>query len=224
MPLISVYQSPVPIDVVDRGSGVHLTGIVRDYLVRLGIEKAYSDDGTPESEELRNTFFALGYAWEDYLRKHGEIGDSLGCVTVDGVMMTVDGITWTDEKRAKVVVERYRRQGLLGSLERGELAHATGGIELVHEVKWTSKWRPDSVDEEIRKLAAMAYWHYQLACYCGALGAKSARRHVVWMCDARGRVLPLHRGYDYAWDEGEAEAAWEKMVEYYNSGIMGSAE
>ena len=209
MPSIQLIEGEFPLPHSVRAPGLHLSTVLMDYLTRVGAEKATT---RIEGDTSGHGFMALGHAWEDYLRRHGKCGEALSELVVEGVPLNLDGITFTSPDFARRALDAYSRTGMLSHLERGELSGVVGGVDRVHEVKFTSRWKPEHPTDELEKMNGLAYWYNQFTAYAAAVGAVRGTRHVLWLCNHHGRVMPSYRVYEYTWGEEELEAVWAKVV------------
>ena len=97
--LMRIWQVPYQLQILESGGGprspgMHVSEIIRDLSVRGGVldERYATEPMSPERIEL-------GIAWEERLAKHH--GDTInfhpGEMVVDGVAMSMDGVSYNDE-------------------------------------------------------------------------------------------------------------------------------
>lgn len=133
----------------ERSTGLHLSDIIRDLSLKGGmLDKKYAD-GPMSPEKIE-----LGIAWEERLAKHHpEICFHPGEVVVDGIPMTIDGVSYADGEVTTFGVD---------------------GDGAIHEFKLTWKSMRRDITEEFM-------WLAQIKGYCRGFWLNNAFLHVYWV-------------------------------------------
>lgn len=183
-----------------RSPGVHISGIIRAIMQKLGKLK-------PEDEEDEMPLrMAVGMAWENWVmglepvRRDWKIEWQPGEWECDGIFGTPDGVGQ---------VKRY-----------GVELKGVGGIKKVERTyqcleEFKATWKSEHTRKDI---VAETMWMWQMAASCYVLGLEYARLHVLWVNGDYRPPSPKYFVYLLKYEEGDLERFWRDVV-LVNKGI-----
>lgn len=183
-----------------RSPGVHISGIIRAIMLKLG--KLKPED---ESDEMPLRM-AIGMAWENWViglaqaKRDWKIEWQPGEWEYDGVFGTPDGIGEVTRYTAEI------QKG--GGVKKGSQTY-----RCLDEFKatWKSEHtRKNIVDESL--------WIWQLAASCYVLGLEHARLHVLWVNGDYRPPAPKYFVYLVKFEWAYLERFWRDVV-LVNKGI-----
>lgn len=183
-----------------RSPGVHISGIIRAIMQRIG--KLQPDDITDEMP-LR---MAVGMAWENWVvgleqaQTEWKIEWQPGEWECDGIFGTPDGIGEVTRYTAEI------QKG--GWIKKGQQVY-----RCLDEFKAT--WKSEHKRKDI---AAESLWMWQLAASCYVLGLEYARLHVLWVNGDYRPPAPKYFVYLLKFERGDLDKFWRDTV-MVNRGI-----
>lgn len=188
-------QVPVPTGVRKRSPGVHLSGVIRAVLQRLG--KLKQDE---EQRDLMPLCMAIGMAWENWViglesaQERWKIVWQPGEWEKDKVFGTPDGKGRHLEYKVKVLGG--------GNIKRVQVEH---GCLDEFKCTWKSEHTRKNIVEE-------SLWMWQLAANCYVMELEYARLHVLWVNGNYRPPSPIYMVYTLRFDQGELEQFWKNVV------------
>jgi hypothetical protein len=159
---MEIWQVPYQLQIIEAGAGrspgLHVSEVIRDLAVRGGqLDKKYVDaDLSPEKIEL-------GLAWEERVAKHHpEICFHPGEMQVDGISMSVDGISYIEPDEVSIFT--------------------VDGVGALHEFKLTWKSSKKDISGEWMWLTQIkSYLHGMSVTSKPKVTMRSAFLHVYWV-------------------------------------------
>jgi hypothetical protein len=188
----------LPAPLVPRSKGTHVSGIIRNIALEMGVLKSDGVD-EPTMADIRVITdptaimrILIGLAWEEfYLPQIPNVKKHPGEMCVDGVYMTPDGI---ENGRAPL--------GCSGPLGRSP--------SIIHEVKATYKSLKTASD-----LNSQWLWMTQISAYCKGYGTRFARLHVLFLNgDYKYPLQPQVKAWDIEFEQAEIDRNWDMLREY----------
>jgi hypothetical protein len=184
-----------------RSPGLHQSGILSYIAVKIGKLKP----GEPLEEDMP-TIFALGNAWEEYaVSLYPEIEWQPGEITLDGISMSADGLSWPDYPLDEKAEDPLRSHPQLEEFKFTFKGTATGP-EFLTDPKW---WM----------------WLQQARAYCAAYTARTVRWHV---CHVRGDYKsfgPVYKQYVVQFTDKEVEQTMQMLKNHKDAAMAaGKAE
>lgn len=213
-----------------RTPGTHLTDVVRDMLLTIGIDKS---KGSPFSRAQLDAFALQGYLWEDAMTETlvGRVKRSDGRAIGKPGYFRLPEIA-CDGHRAFFVEYDEKTGALLTPIPPGYiLCSPDGGVAgdnrlALLECKWTTKSVPMwSDDEQTRSDILIKWmgdhrpdWVWQTPCYLKALNCNlyqgfidSVQHHVQFACgDYRGSGV-IYEEWERTYSEQEIDDKWSAM-------------
>lgn len=192
MPVSLVLPPPK----VERASGVHLSSVLRSVGVEAGILP--SSFGVPSLVDRREITdqqailrMCIGLAWEEHYiaNQLPNVIDHPGEISCDGIHMTPDG----EEIGVVLVGARYK------------------ALEIVHEVKATSKCADINLDEQW-------LWMAQIKGYCKGKGTRHAMLHALFLAGYHVKPYgPVLRRWLLEFTQQEIDENWELVTSYVDN-------
>lgn len=177
-------------DVQPRTSGIHLSGVIKAVMVKLG---KLTDEDEADEMPLR---VAMGVAWEDWVVGLAVIKDEWRVVWQPGEWER-DGVYGTPDGLGTVRVKIKTPKGTEVTVSR----------RCLEEFKCT--WKSEHTRKDILR---ESIWMWQVAANCYALGLEYARLHVLWVNGDYRPPSPRYYVYTVRFERKWLEEFWGNVV------------
>jgi hypothetical protein len=184
----SILTPPIPAlgSGLPRSGGVHLTQIIWDLGVRLGMVKGADEGSNWDGEGLKE----LGFIWEDAfeLAWKNRMAARPGEVEVDGVSMSADGVGVNDENELRIYD---------------------------YKCTWKSMGKLEALLPRADSAPEWWYYLAQMKAYCWGWGAEEAVMCFLFVMGDYGKERgPRYREYLFKFEKWELEENWRMVVNH----------
>jgi hypothetical protein len=186
-----------------RTAGVHVSELIRDVALRMGLLLSKEDEGE------------LDWTLARYRLARGEDAATLYPAAIYRVALGLAWERWYGEQCPEVNfhdIGEIERDGIIGSPDG--LSVAGDGALVVHEIKLTWKSSRDGREDAEERLSAEWMWLAQIKCYMAMLArtiqapVTRAELHVFWVCGNYRGSGPQARRYELEFMAEEVEKTW----------------